>query len=274
MCHQNIKKYIDNLMTTYIPNRILSVNDVLTPHECDQLIKLVTAKGFKKSSPSGGGHGQTPQTGSRTSKFCVIDDDVIANKLWNKIKNDVPTTLKDIKFVPYMNSQTHGDEFSPVGVNDHLRFYKYDVGDYVLKHDDYRMERFRVDHKTGQYFQQMTFLTLLIYLNDDFSDGCTAFWHDYATVGTKGHCRFLRDDNFTKPTIIVKLQIGMGLISDHMIQHEGQPPTKNTKYILRTDIMHEKEVLKERVTNKFNNKNDIYSEWTRHCEPSCLNYTE
>ena len=44
-----------------------------------------------------------------------------------------------------MNSITKGDEFKPVGVNDHIRFYKYDPGQFILKHDDYRMSRFRFD---------------------------------------------------------------------------------------------------------------------------------
>lgn len=54
---------------------------------------------------------------------------------------------------------------------------------------------------------------------------------------------------------------------------EGEKPTKNTKYILRTDIMHEKEVDRNKIEEKFK-KGQIYGEWHKHYELSCLNYTE
>jgi hypothetical protein len=263
-----------SVVTEHVPGRIVSVENVLSPAECKRLIAEAEAKGFKASAPSGGGHGQTPRTGARTSQFCVIEDEKLAQVLWERVRHAVPTDLRRIKPVPYMNSQSQGDEWgSPVGVSPHMRFYKYNPGQFVLKHDDYRMSRFRYDPKTNQYYYQMTFITLLVYLNDKFQEGKTTFWTKYATVGTTGHCRFIREVEFTEADLKIQPKTGKALINDHMVQHEGEAPTKGTKYIVRTDILHERPVDEARVTTKFS-KGACYTDWTFHYEPSCLNYTE
>lgn len=128
-----------------------------------------------------------------------------------------------------MHSVTKGDEYTAVGVNEHIRFYKYDIGQCIKKHDDYRY-----DLETDKYYYQMTFLTLLIYLNDDSESGTTNYWKD----DTKSHFRFLGNIKDAEPDIVIKPKSGMASITDHVIQHEGIPPIKSTKYILRTDIIH------------------------------------
>lgn len=172
-----------------------------------------------------------------------------------------------------MNSQTKGDEFNYVGVNDHMRFYKYEKGQYILCHDDYRMSRFRHSLKDDKWYLQMTFFTLLIYLNEDFTGGNTVFWSKHATKENTIHCRFIRDKISSDPDIVVSPEVGKVLINDHVVQHAGLEVTKGTKYVLRTDIVHEKEVSKERVTDKFKKRQE-YGNWHKHFEPSCKNYTE
>jgi hypothetical protein len=135
------------------------------------------------------------------------------------------------------------------------------------------MSRFRYDSESGQHYLQMTFLTLLVYLNEEFQEGNTAFWTQYANGEVQGHCRFLRETKFTDADLKVSPKTGMALINDHVVQHEGEAPLKGTKYILRTDILHERPVPKERVNMKIVKGSD-YSEWTRHYEPSCLHYSE
>ena len=41
----------------------------------------------------------------------------------------------------------------------------------------------------SQRYRQQTFITLLVYLNDDFNDGTTNYWTNHEGI----HCRFLRD---------------------------------------------------------------------------------
>ena len=263
----------NNKLTKHVPDRIHSVKDVFTQEECQYLIELAEKGGFSPSPPSGGGHGQTPRTGARTSQFYVKDDEKLASDIWNKLKDYIPSDLRSIKQVPYMNSITKRDEYVPVCVNEHLRFYKYDPGQFILKHDDYRMSRFRYDENENQYYEQMSFLTIVIYLNEGFTDGCTKFWTQYSQEGIKSHCRFIRDIEFTDADLVIQPKTGKAVIHDHMVQHEGESPTKSTKYILRTDIMHEKKVSSNKIEEKFK-KGQVYGEWHRHFEPSCFNYTE
>jgi hypothetical protein len=266
-------EHSNNDFTQHVPDRIHSIKNIFTPDECNYLIQIAENAGFNPSPPSGGGHGQTPRTGARTSQFYVKDDTEIANKIWDRLKSYVPKNLRSIKEVPYMNSVTKGDEYKPIGVNDHIRFYKYDPGQFILKHDDYRMSRFRYDKNEDQYYEQMSFLTIVIYLNEDFSDGCTKFWTKYSQEGVKSHCRFIRDIEFTEADLTITPETGKAVIHDHMVQHEGESPRKSTKYILRTDILHEKVVSESKVDEKFK-KGQVYGGWHRHYEPSCLNYTE
>lgn len=258
----------------HVPDRILTVENLLTQKECEQLIVEAETAGFKPSPPSGGGHGQTPRTGARTSQFYVNPSQKLAEKLWERVKDAVPKDLRSIKPVPYMNSVTRGDEYTPVAVSDHMRYYKYDPGQFILKHDDYRTSRFRYDPEEDKYYQQMTFLTLLVYLNDEFEEGRTLFWTQYGTTGTKGHCRFLRETEFAESDLQISPKMGNGLINDHMVQHEGEAPKKGTKYILRTDIVHEREIPKFNIPEKRFKKGQLLTDWERHYEPSCLNYTE
>lgn len=258
----------------HVPDRIVSVENLLTREECVKLIEQAESAGFKPSPPSGGGHGQTGRAGARTSQFYVKPNQELADKLWKRVQPFLPKDLRSIKPVPYMNTITKGDEYTPVGVSNHMRYYKYDVGQCIPKHDDYRISRYRYDKQSDKVFLQMTFLTLLVYLNQDFLDGRTRFWTQYGTVDSEGHCRFMRENDNAEPDLQIAPQTGSGLISDHMVQHEGEPPRKGVKYILRTDIVHEKPVSAERASDVKFRKGEIYTDWERHFEPSCINYTE
>lgn len=265
---------IGSIVTNHVPDRIVSKTNVFTQSECSDLIIKAEARGFKPSAPSGGGHGQHPNTGARTSQFLVTEDDMLAKKLWTLMNDIVPKDLHSIKPVPYMNSFTKGDEWTPIGVNPHIRYYKYDKGQYVLKHDDYRMSRYRYSEGENKWYQQMSFLTILVYLNEEFSGGNTAFWTKYATPDApSSHCRYLREVEFESADLIIPPQTGKVLLQDHVVQHEGEEVTKGTKYIIRTDVLHEKEVSPERIQEKFK-KGQVFGEWSKHYEPSCLNYTE
>ena len=66
-----------------------------------------------------------------------------------------------------------------------------------------------------------SFFTFLVYLNDDFEGGETEF-EDIATVQPK---------------------TGDALVFYHPYRHEGKTLLSGKKYVLRTDIMFEKEIL-------------------------------
>ncbi|MFK7060755.1 2OG-Fe(II) oxygenase [Flavobacterium oreochromis] len=100
------------------------------------------------------------------------------------------------------------------GFNEMFRFYRYEPG-----------QRFKM-HRDGSFVRnenEQSFFTFLVYLNDDFEGGETEF-EDIATVQPKA---------------------GDALVFYHPYRHEGKTLLSGKKYVLRTDIMFEKEILND-----------------------------
>ena len=228
-------------------------------------IKKSNSKGWNNSLPSGGGHIRT-EGRPRTNKYCVFHDNTISTKLYNGNKN--------IAYWPYFSGQnvfssvTKGAEWTPKFVYDKIRIYKYDVGDSFPEHIDYKVKR--TVFRDGYEYVQQSFLTILVYLNDDFKGGETGYWPDHNGI----HCRFLRAEEKQScrkdHQISITPKTGLMVVQDQNILHEGLPPTKGVKYILRTDIIHERKVIRSLgISNKA--KDGV---WERLFETSCKNYAD
>lgn len=83
----------------------------------------------------------------------MIDDPEEANKLFNKIKEHLPEIFQYRKLV---------------GVNERLRFLKYDVGNFFKKHMDGAFTRV----ETGE----RSLFTVMLYLNGDMAGGTTRIY--------------------------------------------------------------------------------------------------
>lgn len=247
---------------------IITINEVLTSDKCNELISKANSKGWNKSSPSGGGHGRTGKEDPRTNKFCILFNEELCNNLWIKIRPQLSDNLEYLGNNVYFNSITKGKEWSPLFIYDKIRIYKYDEGDSFPEHIDYKVKR--SVYKNGKKYIQQSFLTLLIYLNDNFLEGKTGYWPNHNGI----HCRFLRkvEKQSCKKDhqIVISPEIGKCVIQDQNILHEGLPPKKSIKYILRTDIIHEKICL---INDKPNIQN-LSEKWERLFETSCKNYAD
>lgn len=93
-----------------------------------------------------------------------------------------------------------------VGLNERFRFYRYDPGERFAPHRD---GAFRRDNG------EMSLLTFLVYLNEGFEGGETV---------VEG--------------LSVTPRLGMALIFEHQLMHEGAAVTRGRKYVLRTDVMY------------------------------------
>lgn len=146
-----------------------------------------------------------------------------------------------------------------------FRFYKYNRGESYPEHMDGSYKR-RV-YRNGKQYQQQTFLTLLLYLNDDYEGGKTNFWLE------KGHCRFLKEIELRIPSLSVSPKTGRCLLNIHNVFHEGSSVTFGTKYVIRTDIIFERELPLHQKIEKFHSlpKFEV-SEWEKFFEPSCRDY--
>ncbi|CAF1390723.1 unnamed protein product [Adineta steineri] len=250
--------------------RISVIPKFLSAIECQQLIERAEKSGFKTSPPSGGGHGRTHREDARTNEYTVITDQSLADKLFQKVSPLLPQTLEWMPENAYFTKDIGGREWTISGCVDRLRFYKYHKDEEYPEHMDGSYSR-TITHKnkTQQSFKQHSFLTLLIYLNDDFQGGETRFFPD------KQHCRFLRDIENKQPVHVIEPKQGMALVNIHNILHEGSKVQSGIKYVLRTDILYQKPMELHPKLEKYaqdNNDKTIVSEWEKHFEPSCKMY--
>lgn len=249
-------------------DRIFTLDNIISNDECQSIIDRCNNKGWNDSSPSGGGHGRTGNEDARDNKFCVLYDDKLAKNLMDQLISHLPNNLEFLGDNPYFHSFTKGKEWSPAFIYNKFRIYKYDEGTSFPEHLDYKVKRSIL--KTDKEYVQQSFLSILVYLNEDFEGGKTGYWPDHNGI----HCRFLRNVekqcSVKDHQIIIQPKIGMAVVQDQNILHEGLPTKKGIKYILRSDIIHEREVISDpRIIKEFRS-----SEWERLFETSCKNYAD
>lgn len=131
--------------------------------------------------------------GIRNNFRLIYPDQKLADAYWEKLRPFCPPQLE--------NNQAWG-------LNEQFRFYKYESAQRFKRHIDGRFQR------NAQVESRITFM---IYLNDDFTGGETAF-----------------DDLSIQP------KTGMALCFIHEQKHEGRPVEEGTKYVLRSDVMYQK----------------------------------
>src|ERR1700742_3008195 len=110
----------------------------------------------------------------RNNARVMIDDEQLAASLWVRIKSDVP---------PFLSGR------QAIGLNERLRFYRYDPGQKFAMHADGSFKRLNGER---------SMLTFMVYLNEGFVGGETVF------IETT-----------------VKPQRGTVLIFHHGLLHEG-----------------------------------------------------
>ena len=275
------------------PDLMCTLDPLLSAAECDKLCACADEVGFQKSSVSGGGHGRTGREDARTNSHALLIDPALAVTLWARVRPHLLPDQSHVKEIyglrnPYFHSQTLGTEWVPVAVCERLRVYRYQPGEEFPEHIDYKMGR-NIIKADGAQYRQQSFTSLLVYLNEDFDGGTTNFWLAHDGI----HCRFLRDREDKPPSHVVTPSKGSALLMDQNILHEGAPPKGGAKYILRTDIIHERvhvgpatddaltrEAARQKDAREAHPKRDAagaplaIGEWERIFESSCKNYAD
>jgi len=125
-----------------------------------------------------------------------VDDINFAKILYKRIAHIIPNNYKDMTFCE---------------INPRFRFLKYTDGDHFAKHTD---EHYKNDKN------EISLITVLIYLNDDYEGGNTKFLFD----------------NDNEISIIPK--IGLICLMDQNILHEVPKLINGFKYVIRTELMY------------------------------------
>jgi prolyl 4-hydroxylase len=171
---------------------VFAVADILRPAECADMIGRIEAlEPTAASITTAAGFVMRPDI--RNNARVMFDDVALAAELFARLGSALPARLCDRRLV---------------GVNERFRCYRYEPGQRFAPHYD------------GAYRRSATEcseLTLMVYLNEGFGGGTTAF-HDFGIEATPS--------------------TGAALVFQHRQLHEGCVVTSGVKYVLRSDVMY------------------------------------
>jgi len=163
-----------------------TVDDVYTAAECDQFIDLI-----ERSSPALA----TNNPLYRDQDRVIRDDVAIADGLFQRLRPSLAERIGGLRLV---------------GLNQRLRFYRYQPGQRFAPH---------MDHWYRPNERQITLHTVLAYFNDDFEGGETRFVEQLERI--------------------VVPKRGMVAVFQHKLRHEGCAVRRGTKYAMRSDVIYE-----------------------------------
>jgi len=245
----------------YIQGSFLLEN-VLTPTECDRLIASAEMAGFYPDEPTGEQPGA-----SILAHACVwIVDNKMERAIFERVKKFLPSYEQSSQ--EDQCSGNTMVTYQPLGLNRRFRFYRYVPGRYYRPHIDgawppsgfdqhgnYRYDISDHSNKNGLQFlpvceeedggvqqssspdrpglehnrrRQLSRLTFLIYLNDDFDGGHTTFFVPAA-----------EKEGILNAFPITPVRGGI-LVFPHGTcaapLHEGSPVLRRAKYVVRTEV--------------------------------------
>jgi predicted 2-oxoglutarate/Fe(II)-dependent dioxygenase YbiX len=175
-------------MDTLAPG-IYTIPAFLGSEECKAHILSSEAAGYQTATINTR-KGAAADLDVRNNSRVLVDDRILADSLWQRLRSNIPAFL---------------DGRQAVGLNERFRFYRYASTERFVGHTDGAFER-----SNGE----KSLLTFLVYLNEDFTGGETAF-----------------------SDIVVRPRTGLALVFRHNLFHEGRPVESGVKYVLRSDVM-------------------------------------
>ena len=173
-----------------IADGIYTFQNVYTPEECQAFVTLSENIGYESAPINlAGGAVVTPEV--RNNARVILDDELLAEEIWSRVKQYLPKVINGRR---------------AIGLNERLRFYRYDPG-----------EKFET-HVDGYYMRpngEQSMLTFMLYLNGGFEGGETNF----------------------QSGVSINPEAGMVLVFRHALYHEGAALVSGRKYVLRSDVM-------------------------------------
>ncbi|GAB2941302.1 hypothetical protein GCM10027048_02220 [Hymenobacter coalescens] len=174
---------------TQLAESIFTVDDFLTRKECLDYLVLSELLGYEAAKVNTT-KGARLMPAVRNNSRAFHRSEELAALLWQRAQPFMPAELG--------LSQA-------LGLNELFRFYRYERGQQFRGHYDQSYVRSPTE---------ASLLTFMVYLNDNFQGGDTAF-------------RDLR----------VWPRQGRLLVFEHGLYHLGRSVTEGVKYVLRTDVM-------------------------------------
>jgi len=204
----------------HYPDSVFVIHNLLSRHECRRIVEFSEQMGYTEDAPVSLGRN------IRRNENCVwIMDERVNRVIFERIQQYLPETVE------FQGHAMHG----PLGLNRRWRLYKYHPGDVFKQHTDGPWPPAGIDERDGRYIPDtsdgtaLTWMTFLIYLNDDFDGGSTKF---PTGVGSG-----------QQPDFEVEPTQGSVLVFYHGYHaasklHEGSLVRKGTKYVARTEVLY------------------------------------
>jgi hypothetical protein len=196
------------------------LHDLLSRQECASLIRRAEDEGFDHALIHGPNGKEVLNQSVRKCGRCIIDDDELSETIYTRIRNALRGTVYEKKLETRLLRSADGDfNATAVGLNERMRFLKYETGQFFAPHHDIGYVR---GPEFGERVGETSYVTVQIYLNEKVKGGST---------------RFLSGNRYYD----VNPKTGSALIFDHDLLHEGSEVLSGTKYSVRTDIMYRHE---------------------------------
>jgi len=244
-------------METY-RDGVLVLRDVLSPAECQRILRTSETMGYTEDAPVSLGRN------IRQNESCVwLMNDEVNLRIFERIQHLLPwidienvwSSKHEALFSSKLDFTISGNNTSssnsstntsrpPLGLNHRWRFYKYNPSDIFKMHTDGAWTDSGVDQNNGNYEQDLydgkalSFMTFLVYLNDDFDGGETLI------KGQGNHVGDAKEDVFAiRP---IQGSVLCFYHGNHPMSplHEGARVQRGTKYVARTDVLYSTSNLK------------------------------
>jgi len=208
---KNLSPSVTQKLVQGVPGAF-TLDNVLTQQECQQFIDATEQMGFDLARISTfAGMVKDTSTRNNTRVMWHVGTDTW-EPIWQRIQNHVPGQCN-----------VRGQSWKAYGLNERFRFYRYHKGQQFVRHYDGCYPRSSND---------MSLLTCIIYLNDNFAGGHTTFFPNRSTP------------------IKVQPKCGSALLFWHGSHtdsplHEGSTCDSGAKYVLRSDVMFNGEGYKQ-----------------------------
>eukprot|EP01117_Protostelium_nocturnum_P018002 TRINITY_DN7423_c0_g1_i1.p1 TRINITY_DN7423_c0_g1~~TRINITY_DN7423_c0_g1_i1.p1 ORF type:complete len:522 (+),score=178.22 TRINITY_DN7423_c0_g1_i1:116-1567(+) len=205
----------------HVPGAFL-LEDVLSKDECREIVKRAEAIGFTPDQAAGGSAVELESI--LAHNFYWLADDEFLSRVYGRVKDLLPQEIQGGKVR---------------GINARFRVYRYVPGAVYRPHIDGAWPPSGLA-KDGTYLYDSSTeedpiwsrLTFLLYLNEEFNDGCTTFFLPASIQG-------FMDARPVKPSQGCALVFPHGDTKGSLL-HEGSPVGEGgAKYVIRTDVLYE-----------------------------------
>lgn len=186
------------------------LSNVLSPEECAAMLKRSKGEKFHQVKIGQGGSASNQDLIARFNRS-IVDDIELAEVLFDRVVGaieNIPELYERFSEASW-TQQTSNVPVKATRLNNKIHFLKYGYGDFTVPLRD----------GTFTSGEETSYLTMQVYLNNEFKGGMTSF------RGAKAH-------------FDVKAKPGSILLFDQHLRHEECEVVKGRRHVLRTEVMY------------------------------------